>query len=111
MTHQIHHVASFSILGPYTLAVTFDDRSRQLFGFRPVLRGELFGPLVNLEVFNQVRLDPEVGTLVWPNRSDFDPATLHDWPTVRDAYIAKARSWTDAPGRLGAHLLREPTRR
>ena len=70
-------------LPKYTLAVTFGDRSRQVINFRPVLRGELFGPLRDIEVFNQVRLDSEVGTLTWPNGADFDPATLHDWPIVR----------------------------
>jgi hypothetical protein len=30
-------------------------------------------------LFNQVRIDPEVHTLVWPNGADFDPAMLHDW--------------------------------
>ena len=98
MTHPIHHVASFSIVGPYTLAVTFGDRSRQVIDFHRVLRGELFGPLRDLQVFNQVRLDSEVGTLTWPNGADFDPATLHDWPTVCDAFRAKARSWGEGRG-------------
>ena len=31
-------------------------------------------------MFKQVRIDPEVHTLVWPNGADFNPATLHDWP-------------------------------
>lgn len=111
MTHPIHHVASFSIVAPYTLAITFGDRSRQVIDFRPVLRGELFGPLRDLEVFNQVRLDSEAGTLTWPNGADFDPATLHDWPAVRDAFIAKARSWSEAPDKNQANLQLEPTRR
>jgi len=111
MTHPIHHVASFSIVGPYTLAVTFGDGSRHVIDFRPVLRGALFGPLRDLGVFNQVRLDSEVGTLTWPNGADFDPATLHDWPTVRDAFIAKARSWEDGLGEERADLQMEPTRR
>jgi hypothetical protein len=33
-----------------------------------------------LRLFEQVALDREVHTLVWPNGADFDPATLHDWP-------------------------------
>jgi len=111
MTHPIHHVASFSIVGPYTLAVTFGDRSRQVIDLQPVLRGELFGPLRDLEVFNQVRLDSEVGTLTWPNGADFDPATLHDWPTVRDAFIARARSWKEKLGEQRANIQMEPTRR
>jgi len=42
--------------------------------------GRCYGPLRNLYLLNRVRIDPEVETLVWPVRADFDPATLHDWP-------------------------------
>ncbi len=44
-------------------------------------------------VFNQVFIDPEVHTLVWPNGADFDPATLHDWPEHVDRLKALARRW------------------
>jgi len=44
-------------------------------------------------LFNEVRIDPEVHTLVWPNGGDFDPATLHDWPQHLDALIERARQW------------------
>ncbi len=44
-----------------------------------MLTGELYSPLQDLGLFNQVQLDPEISTLVWPNGADFDPATLHDW--------------------------------
>jgi hypothetical protein len=61
------------------LRIQFDDQSWQTIDFEPMLRGAMYGPLQNLELFNQVRIDPEVQTLVWPNGADFDPATLHDW--------------------------------
>ncbi len=80
MTHPIYRVRSFKIEGPYTLRVQFDDGAEQVIDFQSVLAGELFGPLRDLAVFNQVAIDPEVHTLVWPNGADFDPATLHDWP-------------------------------
>ena len=70
-----------------------DDRSEQVIDFRPVLSGELFGPLRDPALFCQVRLDPEVLTLVWPNGADFDPATLHDWPDQVKALQAMARRW------------------
>jgi hypothetical protein len=41
-------------------------------------------------LFEQVKIDPEVHTLVWPNGADFDPATLHDWPEVGSAFEAMA---------------------
>lgn len=56
----------------------------KLVNFWPMLRGELYGPLRDLDFFNQVRLDAEAGALIWPNEADFDPATLHDWDTVGD---------------------------
>jgi hypothetical protein len=93
MTHPIFRVCEFRILRPYTLCVAFDDATEQVIDFREVLMGELYGPLRDLTLFNQVRLDPEVHTLVWPNGADFDPATLHDWPDHAEAISARAASW------------------
>jgi hypothetical protein len=81
MKHPIHRVVGFSIVGPYTLEIEFDDRTGRKINFTPVLKGELFGELRDLTLFEKVELDPEVHTLVWPNGADFDPATLHDWPS------------------------------
>ena len=48
-------------------------------------------------VFNQVRLDPEIHTLVWPNDADFDPATLYHWNDGDGAELAeRTRHWTSA---------------
>ncbi len=91
--HDIHQVESFEIVAPLTLRVRFEDDTEQVINFEPVLAGELFGPLRDLSIFNQVRLDPEVHTLVWPNGADFDPATLHDWPQLVDALTAQAKEW------------------
>jgi hypothetical protein len=110
MAHSIHRVTDFSRVGPFTLSVAFSDGSRQVIDFLPVLRGDLFGPLRDEHVFNQVRLDTEVGTLVWPNDADFDPATLHDWPKVSEGLIALAESWGAADSRRH-HIQMEPTRR
>ena len=93
MSHPIYRVSSFAIVSPYTLRVRFDDETEQTINFRPVLAGEMYWPLRNLSLFNQVRLDPEVHTLIWPNGADFDPATLHDWPTLEAALIARAQKW------------------
>jgi hypothetical protein len=91
--HLIYRVVSFQIIAPYTLRVQFDDQTEQLIDFQPVLAGELFGPLLDLSLFNQVRIDPEVHTLVWPNGADYDPATLHDWPMHVEAIVRQARQW------------------
>ena len=93
MGHPIYRVVSFDIVGRYTLRVTFDDGSAQVIDFSPVLRGEMFGPLRDSALFNQVRVDCEAHTLVWPNGADFDPATLHDWPEQVVALSALAQRW------------------
>src|SRR5206468_5651896 len=66
MEHVIHRVVQFEIVGPYTLTVRFADGSEQRIDFRPVLEGEIFGPLQDLQIFNTVELDPTFGTLQWP---------------------------------------------
>ncbi|OFW16410.1 MAG: hypothetical protein A3F70_07815 [Acidobacteria bacterium RIFCSPLOWO2_12_FULL_67_14] len=93
MSHAIHRVEHFDIVGPYTLALQFADGSRQRIDFRPVLEGEVFGPLQDLTLFNAVELDQTFGTIQWPNGADFDPETLHDWQKYRADLVAMARRW------------------
>ena len=93
MTHPIYRVVAFEVLGERSLRVTFDDGVARVIDFTPVLAGELFGPLRDPGLFRQVRIDPEVHTLVWPNGADFDPATLHDWPEHVAALEQLARRW------------------
>jgi hypothetical protein len=112
MSHPIHRVTRFTIVGPHMVSVAFTDGTEQRIDFKPVLHGVLFGPLQDLATFNAVTLDTEAGTLVWPNGADFDPATLHDWPQVRDELAARARGWNEPPSdqpRVNPRL--EPTRR
>ena len=93
MNHPVYRVISFEIVAPYTLRVKFDDDTWQAIDFLPVLKGELYDPLGDLSLFNQVQIDPEAHTLVWPNGADFDPATLHDWPEQLEEMKALARRW------------------
>lgn len=93
MSHPLHRVTAFTIVAPYTLRVEFVDHTHQIIDFRPIIAGNLYGPLHDLNAFNQVQLDPEVHTLVWPNGADFDPATLHDWPTQQKALIQRVKTW------------------
>ncbi len=81
------------VVGDYTLRITFDDGKERIIDFRPVLAGELYQPLLDLAMFNQVKIDPEIFTLVWPNGADFDPATLHDWPEQVAALVERAKKW------------------
>jgi hypothetical protein len=93
MYHELYDVTGYEKIGGYILRVTFSDGTEQIIDFEPVLYGEMWGPLRDPEIFNQVRLDPEAKTLVWPNDADFDPETLRNWPKYKDGLAKRARSW------------------
>ena len=96
MAHQIHRVTAFQQVDDFTLQVYFADGATQVIDFSPVLAGEIYGPLADPAFFKQVRLDAEIHTVAWPNGADFDPAQLHDWPTVRDDFARLAQTWAGA---------------
>ncbi|HEX9287526.1 MAG TPA: DUF2442 domain-containing protein [Thermoanaerobaculia bacterium] len=93
MQHEIHRVTGFERVAPFTLRLHFEDGTTQSIDFRPVLAGEIYGPLADPNFFDAVRLDEEAHTLVWPNGADFDPAILHAWPTAGSELAKLARSW------------------
>lgn len=95
MPHPVYEVVAVEIVAPYTLRLAFDDHKVQTIDFSPMLRGELYGPLRDLDFFNRVCLDTQLGTVVWPNGADFDPATLHDWDEVGFAMLEMARTWPE----------------
>ena len=48
MNHPIYRVRSVEIVAPFTLLMRFDDGAERRIDFRPILAGELFGPLRDL---------------------------------------------------------------
>jgi hypothetical protein len=93
MSHAIHRITSVEVVPPHTLRVAFADGLTRIINFEPILAGELYGPLRDPAIFSQVRLAPEVHTVIWPSGADFDPATLHDWPEHEPAFRAAAQRW------------------
>jgi len=93
MTHEIHRVVSFEKVAPFTLRVLFEDDTSQVIDFRSVLKGQIYGPLQNPSLFEQVSIDPEADTLVWPNGADFDPAILYNWPQCGPELTVLAQNW------------------
>jgi hypothetical protein len=65
-------------LGEYRLRLTFSDGIVGDIDLADELWGEMFEPLRDVAQFDSVRVDPELGTLVWPNGADLDPEGLHD---------------------------------
>lgn len=70
-------------MGEYRLELSFTDgKTRELdFKQRIVGRGGVFQPLEDPEFFKQVQVDPEAGTIVWPNGVDFCPDVLYSLAT------------------------------
>ncbi len=67
----------------YRLELTFSNGDKAELDFRDriVGRGGVFAPLEDIGFFRQVKVDPEIGTLVWPNEVDFCPDVLYSVAT------------------------------
>lgn len=72
------HVTSVEVLGGFNLRLSFDDGTTREVDVEELLRGPVFEPLLNdPNLFAQVKVDEELGTIVWPNGADIDPVVLH----------------------------------
>ncbi len=89
MSHKLYRVANFAITAQYTLWIKFTDGLERTISFEPVLYGEVFGPLRDVVLFNQVRLDEQARALIWPTGADFDPETLHNWDEAEMAELGQ----------------------
>ncbi|MEK7327314.1 MAG: DUF2442 domain-containing protein [Chloroflexota bacterium] len=74
---KVRHIAE------YRLELTFADGIQAELDFRNrvIGRGGVFKQLEDVEFFRQVRVDPEIGSIVWPNDVDFDPDVLYSEAT------------------------------
>jgi hypothetical protein len=90
----IKRVRNFEIVADYTLHLEFDDGSERIVDFEPILSGPLFGALRDVSLFNQVQLEPNFGTLVWPNGADIDPMVLYDWPQHVKAIMERRQQYS-----------------
>lgn len=99
--HKLYDVTDFEIVDDYTLQLWFDDGSERTIDFEPVLYGPVFGPLRDRGIFNQVKLNPETGTVEWPTGADFDPETLRNWPDYKDEIIARRQRWKETAQVVG----------
>jgi hypothetical protein len=71
-------VTTVEPLGAFILRLGFDDGTVREIDLESELWGPVFEPLRrDPQLFRQVRVDDELGTIVWPNGADFDPDVLH----------------------------------
>ena len=71
-------IASVKPLRGFKVRLTFINRTQKTLDLEPYLRGPIFAPLrKSKKLFRAVRVDEEIGTIVWPNGADIDPDVLY----------------------------------
>jgi hypothetical protein len=71
-------VVGVEVIGDYRLRLTFEDGLVGDVSFEGREWRGVFEPLRDPAYFGQVRVDPEGGTIAWPNGVDIAPETLYD---------------------------------
>ena len=71
-------IIAVRVLKARTVELTFADGSVRVVDLTPFLWGPVFeGIAADDELFAQVAVDSELGTIGWPNGADLDPDVLH----------------------------------
>jgi hypothetical protein len=78
MSTQAARIRSVEPLDGFILRLSFDDGTKRDVDVEGELWGPMFEPLrADPDLFRRVRVDEELGTIVWPNGADMDPDVLH----------------------------------
>lgn len=71
-------VTSVEVVADRSVRLRFSDSSERVVDLTPFLWGPAFEQIAtDDELFAAVRVDPEIGTIVWPNGADLDADVLH----------------------------------
>lgn len=76
------HVERVRYLGDYKLRLDFSNGLTRDVDLARELHGEVFEPLRDRSVFRLVRVNPETGTIEWPNGADLAPEFLFETGTT-----------------------------
>ncbi|MEO8381377.1 MAG: DUF2442 domain-containing protein [Acidobacteriota bacterium] len=69
-------------LSGYTVWLRFEDGTEGEIDLSEELDGPVFEPLRDQTYFAQLRVNPETGTIEWPNGADLAPEFLYDKVSV-----------------------------
>jgi hypothetical protein len=78
---EIIDVAEVEVVADHRLRLRFADGSIGEVDFSDRQWRGVFEPLRDPRYFSQVAVDPELGTIVWPNGADVAPETLYELAT------------------------------
>jgi hypothetical protein len=87
-------VRSAEPLEDFWVRLVFSNGEQKNVDLKPLLRGPIFEPLLrDPQLFRAVKVDEELGTIVWPNGADMDPDVLYGshlpaWMEVEEAIPA-----------------------
>lgn len=71
-------VRAVQVLDRFRVSLEFSNGECKVVDLEPLLRGPIFEPLRrDPELFRSVRVDEELGTIVWANGADMDPDVLY----------------------------------
>jgi hypothetical protein len=71
-------VTAVEVIQERTVRLWFSDGAERIVDLLPLLWGPVFEEIAaDDDVFNAVRVDPEIGTITWPNGADLAPEVLH----------------------------------
>ncbi len=74
---EVRHIEAHRL----ELTFTNGEKAELDFADRIVGRGGVFAPQEDMDFFKRVKVDPEIGTLVWPNEVDICPDVLYSEAT------------------------------
>ncbi|RIK16630.1 MAG: DUF2442 domain-containing protein [Anaerolineae bacterium] len=79
---MLKDVVKVQPLGEYRLALHFEDDATGIVDVAELIEfSGVFAPLADKSFFDRVRVDPDLGTVVWPNGADLDPDVLYSRAT------------------------------
>jgi hypothetical protein len=75
---MLKDISSVQPLENYQLHLKFEDNQEGVVDISQLIEFTgIFAPLQDLTYFNQVKLNPEWGTIYWENGADLDPDVLY----------------------------------
>lgn len=92
--HAAPCVTQVVALEGHRLRLLFDDGVEGIYDASGLVFTAVFEPLRDPAYFASARVDPELGTVVWPNGADLDPLVLYAAITGREPLAAGARRET-----------------
>ena len=75
---ELHDITAVEVIGDFRLQLTFDDGTVGEVDFAERDWRGVLEPLHDPAYFSRVRVDPEVGTVAWPDGVDLAPEPLYE---------------------------------